>query len=102
MQEILLKIRYFERRLSKSLKKANFIFFLSKPVPFCGQDYEKQKGHGNSDQSFFRLQNKFEKIPLLVMYYLAKIDVIKSSFWVIPKSVSAYICKSMLNHDIIN
>ena len=27
MQEILLKIRYFEKRLSKSLKKANFIFF---------------------------------------------------------------------------
>ena len=27
MQEILLKIRYFERGLSKSLKKVNFIFF---------------------------------------------------------------------------
>ena len=26
MQEILLKIRYFERGLSKSLKKCNFIF----------------------------------------------------------------------------
>ena len=26
MQEILLKIRYFERELSKSLKKANFVF----------------------------------------------------------------------------
>ena len=27
MQEILLKIRYFEGRLSKSLKKVNFTFF---------------------------------------------------------------------------
>ena len=26
MQEILLEIRYFERRLSKNLKKLNFIF----------------------------------------------------------------------------
>ena len=33
MQEILLEIRYFQRGLSKSLKKVNFIF-LSNPVPF--------------------------------------------------------------------
>ena len=33
------KIRHFERGLSKSLKKANFIF--SDSVPFNGQDYEK-------------------------------------------------------------
>ena len=44
------------------------------PVPFNGQDYEKQKGPGNSDQSLFRLQNKFKKIPLLVKYYLTKFD----------------------------
>ena len=35
MQEILFKLRYFEKGLSKS-------FFLH-PVPFNGQDYEKQK-----------------------------------------------------------
>ena len=39
MQEILLQIRYFERALSKSLKK---LTFLSSLVPFSGQDYEKQ------------------------------------------------------------
>ena len=34
MQEILLKTRYFERGLSKSLKKVNFIFSFE-PSPFC-------------------------------------------------------------------
>ena len=72
MQEILLKIRYFERWLSKSLKKLTF-FFLN-PVPFNGQNYEKQKGLGTSDQSLFRLQGKLGKIPLLVVYYLTKFD----------------------------
>ena len=60
------KVRYFEEGLSKSLKKVNFIF-LSNPVPFNGQSYQKQKGPGTSDQSLFRLQNKFRKIPLLVI-----------------------------------
>ena len=32
--------KYFERGLSKSLKKIN-LFFLSNPVPFNRQDYEK-------------------------------------------------------------
>ena len=32
-EEILLKIRYFERELSKSVKEVNFIFS-SKPIPF--------------------------------------------------------------------
>ena len=48
------------------------LFFLLNPVPFIRQDYEKQKGAGTSDQSL--LQNKFRKIPLLVMYYLTKLD----------------------------
>ena len=73
MQEILLKIRHFEKRLSKSLKKVT-LFFLSKPVPFNGQNYQKQKGPGTIDQSLFRLQNKFRKTPLLVIYYLTKFD----------------------------
>ena len=61
MQEILLKIRYFDRGLSKSLKKVNFIFSFE-PSPF-GSNYQKQKGPGTSDQSLFRLGNKFRKIP---------------------------------------
>ena len=73
MQEILFKIRYFERGLSKSLKKLT-LFFLSNPVPFNGQSYLKQKGSGTSDQSLFRLQNKFKNIFLFVIYYLTKFD----------------------------
>ena len=73
MQEILFKIRYFERGLSKSLKKLT-LFFLSNPVPFNGQSYQKQKGSGTSDQSLFRLQNKFKNIPLFVIHYLTKFD----------------------------
>ena len=49
ISEILLKIRYFEWGLSKSLKK---LTSLSKAVPFNGQDYQKQKGPGTSDSSF--------------------------------------------------
>ena len=55
----------------KALKKLT-IFFLSNPVPFNGQSYQKQKGSGTSHQLLFRLQNKFRKIPLLVIYYLIK------------------------------
>ena len=73
MQGILLKVRYFERLLSKSLKKVT-LFFLLNPVPFNGKDCQKKKGPGTSDQSFFRSQNKFRKIPLLVVYYLTKFD----------------------------
>ena len=57
----------------KALKKLT-LFFLSNPVPFNGQNYQKQKGPGTSDQSLLRLQTKFRKIPLLVMYYLTKLD----------------------------
>ena len=56
MQEILLKVRYFEEAL-KSL------FFLLNPVLFNGESYQKQKVPGASDQLLFRLQNKFRKIP---------------------------------------
>ena len=80
MQEIVFKTGYFERGLSKSLKKVDFIFLLNL-VPFNGQSYQKQKDPGSSDESLFRLQNKFRKIPLLVIYYLTKFnDVIYSDF----------------------
>ena len=68
MQEILLKIIYFERELSKSLKKGNFIFSFE-PSSFQWTKLSKQKERGTSDQSLFRL-----KIPLFVMYYLNKFD----------------------------
>ena len=73
MQEIILKVRYSERGLSKFLKKVT-LFFLLNLVPFNRQNYQKQKGPGTSDQSLFRLRNKFRKIPLLVLYYLTKFD----------------------------
>ena len=57
----------------KAFKKLT-LFFLTNPVPFNGQSYQKQKGPGTSHQSLFRSQNKFSKIPLLVMYYLTKFD----------------------------
>ena len=49
-----------------SLKKLTLLF-LSNPVPFNGQGYQKQKEPGTSDQSLFRLQNRFRKIPFLVI-----------------------------------
>ena len=73
MQEILLEMGNFERELSKSLKKLT-LFFLSNPVPFNGQSYQKQKGPGTSDQLLFRLRNKFRKTPVLPIYYLTKFD----------------------------
>ena len=57
-----------------SRRKKLTLFFLVNPVLFKGQSYQKQKGPGTSDQSFFRLQNKSRKIPLLVIYYLTKFD----------------------------
>ena len=64
----------------KALKKLT-VFFLSNPVPFNGQIYQKQKGPGTSNQSLFRLQNKFRKIPLLVIYYHNKFDdITQNSF----------------------
>ena len=52
------------------------LFFLLNPVPFNGQSYIKQKGLGTSDQSLFRLQNKFTEISLLVIHYQTKFDVV--------------------------
>ena len=73
MQEILLEKRFLKEDYQKALKKLP-LFFLSNPVPFNGQSYQKQKGPGTSDQSLFRLQNKSRKMSLLVIYYLTKFD----------------------------
>ena len=72
--QVLLKIRYFERGLSKNLKKVNFIFSFE-PSPFNGKSYQKLKGPGTSDQLIVRLYNKLRKIILLIIiYYLTKFD----------------------------
>ena len=77
------------------------LFSLSDPVPLKEQIQKKQKESGASDQSLFRLGNKFRNIRIVVMYYLTKFDdVIYSSFWVIPKITSANLCKPI--NDIIN
>ena len=82
----------------KPLKKLT-LFFLSNPAPFTGQSY--QNGSGTRDLLLFRLQNKFTKISLLVIYYLTKFDgVIQSGFGVIPNATPANLCKSI--HNIIN
>ena len=74
MQKTILKIRYFERGLSKSLQKLT-LFFVLNPAPFNWQSYQKQKGLGTINKT--SLQNKFSKIPLLVIYYLTKFDDIR-------------------------
>ena len=68
MQEILLKEDY-----QKALENLT-LFFLLNPVLFDEQSYQKQKEPGTSDQLLFRLQNKFRKIPLLVICFLTKFD----------------------------
>ena len=71
--ETLLKIRYFERRLSKKPLKVNLLFTLH-AVHFYGQDFEKQKGSENIYQSLIRLESMFRKIPFLVIYHLGNFD----------------------------
>ena len=66
-------MRYFEKGLSKRLKKLT-LFFILNPIPFNGQSYQKQKGSGTSAQSLCRSRKKFRKIPLFVIYYLRKFD----------------------------
>ena len=58
------KNKILKEHYQKPFKKFT-LFFLWNPVAFNGQ---------TSDQSLFRLRNKFEKIPLLVLYYLTKFD----------------------------
>ena len=71
MQEVFLKISFFDYQ--KALKRLA-LFFLSNPVLVNGRDFDKQKRPRTTDQSLFRLQNKFRKITVLVMFYLTKFD----------------------------
>ena len=96
MQEILLKKDICKEDHQKALKKWT-LFFLSNSVSFNGQSYQKQKGPGTNDQSLFTLQNKFRKIPLLVISYLTKLDgIIKVVFELFQKlHLQIYACKFM-------
>ena len=82
MQAILLKVRYFERGLSKSLEKGNFIFFQTQSLSI--DKIIKNKKTIDETRLLLRLiqvTKQVQKIPLLVMYYLTKFDdVIQSSF----------------------
>ena len=73
-----LKLRYFERRLSKAFKKLT-LCFLPNSVLFNGQSHQKQKGPGTNSLSLFKLRNKFTKVSLLVTYYLTKFDGLMQS-----------------------
>ena len=73
MQVIISRIRFLKEDYQKPLKKLT-LFFLSNPIPFNGQSYKIQKGLGTRDKSLFRLQNKFKKIYLLLIYYKTKFD----------------------------
>ena len=70
-QPLLARISFKDKIFWKSIikKACKSLFYLSNSVSFNGQDYENQNGPGTSDQLLFRLQSKFRKIPLLVMYY---------------------------------
>ena len=68
------KNKIFWKKIIKKAFKKLTLFFPSKLVLCNGQSYQKQKGPGTSDQSFLKLWNKFRKIPLLVIYYLTKVD----------------------------
>ena len=99
MQEILLKYDILKVDYQKPFKKLTFFSF--QPSLFQTTKLSKTKGPGTSSYSLFRLLNKFTKMSLLVIYYLTKFDgVIQTSFWVIPKIISANLCKPI--HDIIN
>ena len=94
-----LKLRYFERRLSKAFKKLT-LRFLPNSVLFNGQSHQKQKGPGTNSLSLFKLRNKFTKVSLLVTYYLTKFDgLMQSGFWVIPNITPWNSCKPF--HEII-
>ena len=48
-KKLFLKIRYFKRGLTKTLKKGHYIFSFN-PVPFNGQNFQHQQGPRTSDQ----------------------------------------------------
>ena len=101
MQVIYLKIRYFERGLFKSLEGQLYFFFQTQSL-LMDKIIKKQKRPETSDQSLFRLQNRFRKIPILLIYYLNKFDdVIREVFGKFQKlHLLTYACHPI--HDIIS
>ena len=73
MQEILLKIRYFESGLLKSIKNVT-VFFLSNPVDLVDKIIKNKRGLELVTSSFSGYKTSSENFPLLVMYYLTKFD----------------------------
>ena len=60
MQEIIFKIIYLKGDYQNIFKKLS-LFFLSNPVPFNGQGYQKQKGPGTSNQSLLGYKTSSQK-----------------------------------------
>ena len=61
MQEIILKERYFERRLSKSLKKGNFLSSF-KPSHFQQTQLSKTRGLELVTSGYSRYETSSEKL----------------------------------------
>ena len=99
MQEILLKIRYSERGLSKSLKKVKFIFSFE-PSPFQAK-LSKTKMVGNSSTNPLQVMKQLQKNSFI--HYILSDQV----WWCNVKQFLSYsknyICKFMQSiHDIKN
>ena len=89
MQKILLKIRNFERLLSKSLKKVNFNFFFWIQSPLMGKVIKNNRGLELFTSRSSGYETRSKKF-LYLLYYLTKFDdAMWSSFWVIAKIVFA-------------
>ena len=86
--------KFFQKQdiLKKDYQKALrmlILFYLSNPVSFNRQDYEKQKEPGTSNKLLYRLQTS-SKNTFLVMFYLTNVDVLLyNGFCVILKLMSA-------------
>ena len=95
MPEILLKVRYFERGLSKTIKKVNFVF--------SSKTSQKRKGPGNSPQSLFKLKTSPEKLVITFISYILLNQVWWcNKKWLLSyfKITSANLCKPI--YDITN
>ena len=103
MQAILLKIRYFERELSKSLKNALKLYFFFGTQSLLMDKIMKNKRGLKLQTSRYSgyKTSSARKIPSSVLYYLNNFDnIIKSNFLIISRTKSANLCKPI--HDIIN
>ena len=68
MQEIVLKVRYLERGLSRSLKKGNFIFFFRIQSLLMDKLIKNKRDLELETSRSSDYETSSEKIPLLVMY----------------------------------